>query len=65
MDCIVHGVAKGWTQLSDIHFISLHLIWNSDLQDSRRHYVKLARLQMRGLSQTGGIPGSCTVLCTT
>ena len=20
MDCIVHGVAKSWTQLSDIHF---------------------------------------------
>ena len=24
MDCIVHGVAKGWTQLSDFHFISVH-----------------------------------------
>ena len=23
MDCIVHGVAKSWTQLSDFHFISL------------------------------------------
>ena len=22
MDCIVHGVAKSWTQLSDFHFIS-------------------------------------------
>ena len=60
MDCIVHGVANSWTQLSDFHFISLHLIWNSDLQYSRRHYVKLTRLQMRGLSQTCGIPGSCS-----
>ena len=23
MDCIVHGVTKSWTQLSDFHFISL------------------------------------------
>ena len=23
MDCIVHGVAKSWTQLSDFHFTSL------------------------------------------
>ena len=22
MDCIVHGVAKSWTQLSDFHFAS-------------------------------------------
>ena len=21
MDCVVHGVAKSWTQLSDFHFI--------------------------------------------
>ena len=24
MDCIVHGVAKSWTQLSDFHFRSHH-----------------------------------------
>ena len=24
MDCIVHGVAKSWTRLSDFHFTSLH-----------------------------------------
>ena len=23
MDCIVHGVSKSWTQLSDFHFTSL------------------------------------------
>ena len=23
MDCIVHGVAKSWTQLSDFHFINI------------------------------------------
>ena len=23
MDCIVHGVAKSWTQLSDFHFLCL------------------------------------------
>ena len=26
MDCIVHGVAKGWMQLSDFHFTSLHFM---------------------------------------
>ena len=26
MDCIVHGVTKNQTQLSNIHFTSLHLI---------------------------------------
>ena len=24
MDCIVHGVAKSWTRLSELHFTSLH-----------------------------------------
>ena len=24
MNCIVHGVAKSWTRLSDFHFTSLH-----------------------------------------
>ena len=24
MDCVVHGVAKSWTRLSDLHFTSLH-----------------------------------------
>ena len=31
MDCIVHGVAKSWTQLSDFHFIlycTRHLLEN-------------------------------------
>ena len=23
MDCIIHGVAKSWTRLSDFHFLSL------------------------------------------
>ena len=23
MDCIVHGVSKSWTQLSDFHFLSI------------------------------------------
>ena len=23
MDCIVHGVAKRWTRLSDLHFMGL------------------------------------------
>ena len=26
MDCIVHGVAKSWTQLSDFHFLSLWIL---------------------------------------
>ena len=26
MDCIVHGVAKGWTRLSDFHFHMLCLV---------------------------------------
>ena len=24
MDCIVYGVAKSWTKLSDLHFTSIH-----------------------------------------
>ena len=27
MDCIVHGITKGWTPLSDFHFS--HLSWDS------------------------------------
>ena len=30
MDCIVHGVAKSQTQLSDLHFLSLSLSWLAD-----------------------------------
>ena len=30
MDCIVHGVAKNWTRLSDFHFSLLHL-WYFDI----------------------------------
>ena len=26
LNCIVHGVAKSWTRLSDFHFTSLHAI---------------------------------------
>ena len=25
MECIVHGVAKSWTRLSDFHFTSIHI----------------------------------------
>ena len=28
MDCIVHGVEKSWTQLSDLHFLSV-LLWKA------------------------------------
>ena len=30
MDCIVHGVTKSWTQLSDFDFISLHIMYECD-----------------------------------
>ena len=26
MDCIVHGVTKGWTQLSNFHFTFLYML---------------------------------------
>ena len=29
MDCIVHGVAKSWTQVSDFHFVIKKLILSS------------------------------------
>ena len=29
MDCIVHGAAKSWTQLSDFHFLSLSILISS------------------------------------
>ena len=33
MDCIVHGVAKSQTPLSDFHFISLHFIHTQLLEE--------------------------------
>ena len=27
MDCIIHGVTKSWTRLSDFHFLHIHAIW--------------------------------------
>ena len=27
MDCIVHGVTKSWTRLSDFHFTLVHLVY--------------------------------------
>ena len=29
MNCIVHGVTKNWTQLSNFHFTSLHILYSS------------------------------------
>ena len=31
MDCIIHGVAKNWTQLSDFHFAHSHNIFTECL----------------------------------
>ena len=31
MDCIVHGVAKSWTRLSDFHFSHVHLMKQNQL----------------------------------
>ena len=35
MDCIVHGVTKSWTQLSDFHFTShlVFLLWKNGYSD--------------------------------
>ena len=38
MDCIVHGVAKSWTQLSNFHLTSLHKYWGLRLQHHLRGY---------------------------
>ena len=35
IDCIAHGVAKSWTQLSDFHFI--FSTWSGDLTRSQHH----------------------------
>ena len=42
MDCIVHGVVKSWTQLSDFHFIILNII---SLVIYILHSYYLSRLQ--------------------
>ena len=34
MDCIIHGVAKTQTRLSDFHFLSLSLSWNTFITKS-------------------------------
>ena len=49
MDCIVHGVAKSWTQLSDLHFqyvktktqnINLPLSLKKERERKRFYYKK-------------------------
>ena len=35
MDCIVHGVTKSQTQLSDFHFTSLHKLQNIEMNHLR------------------------------
>ena len=34
MDCTVHGIAKNWTQLSNVHFTSLHFRPRNGIRDS-------------------------------
>ena len=37
MDCIVHGVAKSWTRLSDFHFTSLanYRLWINEMNHNK------------------------------
>ena len=42
MDCIVPGVAKSWTRLSDFHFTSLHLV---------AQWLRICLANRRGLSE--------------
>ena len=38
MDCIVHGDAKSWTRLSDLHFQrSRRLVWDKERQVGTSH----------------------------
>ena len=41
MDCVVHGVTKSWTQLSDFHFISLQFSYYLGVQLSCGFYFKV------------------------
>ena len=46
-DCIVHGIAKSWTQLSDFHFISLHFLIKLELHWSYVcHFATVSPLHM-------------------
>ena len=52
IDCIVHGVAKGQTRLSDFHFTSLHLWdWAFDL-NARISYDPYANLDEGAIGMT-------------
>ena len=35
MDCIVHGVAKSWTWLSDFEFIAYVFIWRNKAEEKK------------------------------
>ena len=45
MDCIVHGVTKSWTRLSDFHF---HSVWESTQENSLSNSEAGQRYTLRG-----------------
>ena len=51
MDCIVHGVAKSWTQLSDFHSLTQSWKWVSQV-------VKNPPANARDIRDVGSNPGS-------
>ena len=43
MDCVVHGVAKSWTRLSDFHFHTLHVLFHTHCRISLEVSAKVLR----------------------
>ena len=41
IDCVVHGVAKSQTQLSDFHFTSLQIIGVPEKENKKKGYEKI------------------------
>jgi len=58
MDCIVHGVAKSWTRLSDFHFTSLHFRWFSGKESicnaGAAEYASLISVSVRSPGEGNG-----------
>ena len=57
MDCIVHGVAKSWTQLSDFHFCQRSL-YACYLKESELHHPRDARDHCPLTDREAETPGS-------
>ena len=55
MDCIVHGVAKSWTQLSDFHFTGVEFLKASPIGITLRSIFKGLKVSLPRKSWSSGL----------